>query len=85
MTTSVTASAHGQFIQALLAHPFGLVVTVGAAFFGLVGLAELATGRNLYRYFRPGPWLAYAVLSGLLLGWGVKVIAGLASGKYPLH
>lgn len=85
MTTSFADMAHGHPVDAFLAQPFGAMLFLAVAVLALVGLGELATGRDLIRYLRPGPWWAVAAISCMLLGWGFKIAYGLATGILPVH
>jgi hypothetical protein len=85
LTTSFAALAHGQVLDACIAHPFGVMFFVAAVLVCLVGLAELATGRDLLRLLRPGPWWAVVALVGLLGGWAFKIAHGVATGTLPLR
>jgi len=85
MTTSVSAAAHGDFVAAVRAHPFGPVffacVVAGAA----IGTGQVNTGRNWISCLGFRPWWLVAALVGLLAGWGAKLAIGYASGEYPTH
>lgn len=85
LTTSVSAAVHGRFIYAFNAHPFGLLLVAGLLILTFTGMLELVYGRGFVRRLRPGPWWAVGAYAGMLLGWGWKLLAGMASGKYPLH
>jgi len=84
MTTSMAAMARGQVARAFGAHPFGVVLFLAVAAAGAAGLAELA-GRNVWRGVRPRVWWAAAGLGLMLLGWGLKALAGMLSGQFPLR
>lgn len=85
LTTSTSALMHAEFRGAFLAHPMGYVVVAGAAAVGLLGLAELLSGRDALRLLRPGAWWAVVALVGLLGGWGFKIAHGLATGALPIR
>ncbi len=85
MTTSFTAIVHGHPVDAFLAHPFGVLMFMGVIMLSAVSLAELAFGRDVIRYLRPGPWWAVVGISGLLLGWVFKIAYGLAMGILPVN
>ena len=85
MTTAFADMAHARFVDAFLAQPFGVVLFVAVAVLAAVGLCELATGRDVIRYLRPGPWWAVVTISGMLLGWGFKIAYGLATGILPVR
>ena len=85
LTTSFAAMAHGRVRRAFVAHPLGVAFFVAVAAVGLVGLGELAGGRDLLRFLYPGAWWAVVALVGLLGGWGFKIVHGLLSGALPLR
>ena len=84
MTTSLAAMARGHVWQAARAHLFGVMLFLTVAVYGLLGLVDAVVGRNVLFRARPRLGWAWIALAGLLLGWGVKVIAGLWTGQYPL-
>ena len=47
--------------------------------------AEALTGRDFLRLLRPGVWWAWAAVIGLVAGWGLKVLLGVADGTLPLR
>jgi len=85
LTTSVSATMHGQFGLAFHAQPFGLLLTAVAAALAMAGTYQAATGRAAL----PSTRLALiAVMAGIVLllaSWGLKVYLGAASGEFPLH
>ena len=85
LTTSTAAVAHGEFRKAFLAHPMGFVIAAGLAAVGVLGSAELLSGRDCLRFLRPGPWWAVVVLAGLLGGWAFKIAYGLSTGELPIR
>lgn len=84
MTTSLAAMAHGRVRRAFQAQPFGVVAFLALATFAVVGCLEACTGRALVSRLRPRPLWVWLVLAGLLVGWAMKLSAGLADGTYPL-
>jgi hypothetical protein len=85
MTTAFADMAHGRFLDAFLAQPFGLVLFVAVVALAVAGLGELATSRDVIRYLRPGVWWAVVSISGMLCGWGFKIAYGLATGILPVR
>ena len=85
MTTAFADMAHARCADAFLAQPFGVVLFAAVVVLAVAGLGELATGRDMIRYLRPGPWWAVATMSGMLLGWGFKIAYGLATGILPVR
>lgn len=84
MTTSFANLARGRIGAAWRAHPFGIVLFAATAALALAGGVELARGRSVLGRLRPsGAWL-WGPAAGVLVGWGVKVLAGLLSGELPL-
>lgn len=84
MTTSVSAAVRGQVSASWRAHPFGLVLTAGAALLALAGLVQMVTGRALLRTLRLGWWWVAATVVGVLIGWWWMWQAGVAAGKWPI-
>jgi hypothetical protein len=85
LTTSVAASVRGRFALAVRAQPFGILLTAGAVVFAVAGLLEAATGRPHVHRLRPGLWMVWGGMAGLLLGWGTALWVGLRSGALPIH
>lgn len=85
MTTSMTAMAHGRVDLAIQAQPMGLMLFPMVVLFGALGLWEAVSGRSQLWRIRPGPWIAYTIVAGLFVGWGVKLAVGIAGGQYPTH
>lgn len=84
LTTSMAAMAHGQLRTAWKAQPFGVALFVATVAGALAGTWQLASGRPLPRALQPRLWWALAALLGMLAGWAVVVLTGLAAGKLPL-
>lgn len=84
MTTSVALSVRGRVGAAWRAHPFGVVVTVGAVVLIVAGILQLVTGRQALRKLRLGRWWVVGAVVGLLAGWGWVLAAGVAAGKWPI-
>ena len=85
LTTSVAAMVHGDIALALRAQAFGVILTLACVVLACAGLVQLVTGRPVLVTFRLGwRWVA-AGLAAMLLGWGVKVLLGMADGTFPLR
>ena len=85
LTTSVAAAVRGDILHALRAQPFGVVLTLAAFVLASAGLAQLVSGRDCLGAFHLGwPWLA-AGLVGMLLGWAVVLLLGMAEGTWPMR
>jgi len=84
MTTSVALSVRGRVGAAWRAHPFGVVLTAGAAVLTVAGIFQLVTGRQALRKLRFGWRWAVGVVVGVLAGWGWVLAAGVAAGKWPI-
>jgi len=85
MTTAFANMAHGHFVAAFRAQPFGVAMFAVVAVLAAVGLGELLTGRDFVRLLRLGPWWAVAAIVGIFGGWGIKIAWGLASGTLPVR
>jgi hypothetical protein len=84
LTTSVSATVHGQFTAAWRANAFGPPLTVALLVFGTAGLLELLTGRDHLCCLRAGLWCLWAPALGVLAGWAINVAVGFAWGRWPL-
>jgi hypothetical protein len=62
--------AHGHVVAAFLAQPFGVVLFAALLLFGVAGLAQLASGRDLVRKLRPAIWWIWLLVGTFLAGWG---------------
>ncbi|MFB3893718.1 MAG: DUF2752 domain-containing protein [Phycisphaerae bacterium] len=85
LTTSVSAAVHGQFAAAARAQPFGILLTAGAAVLAAAGSVQVLTGRNMLARVRLGVIWALVAVLGLLAGWAWSVLAGMASGRFPMR
>ncbi len=88
MTTSVSATVHGQWALAWRAQPFGLLFTAGViATLGVACLVALrpATGRVCLHAMRLNRWWVLAGAGLLLAGWGLNVLMGIARGTWPVR
>jgi hypothetical protein len=85
MTTAVADVLHGRLGAAMLAQPAGVVLTCVLVLFAGLGIAELAVGRSMFRRLHLGRWWLAVGLAVLLLGWGVKIVAGIVSGELPIR
>jgi hypothetical protein len=84
MTTAFAHMARGRVWPALHAQPFGAVLFLVVAAMGIIGAAELATGKDLLRYLHPGAWWVWVGVGGVLAGWAAKAAIGCASGQFPM-
>ncbi len=86
VTTSIDATMRGDLLAALRANLFGVVLVAALAVLAAGGLVEAVTGRDvLVGKLRVGRWWLVGAVLLMLLGWGVKLGAGLQSGYYPLR
>lgn len=85
MTTSLAAMCRADVLGAFHAHPFGPLLWAGVAVAACAGALELAGGRNVLCVFRLGPWWLVILAAGTLVGWGLKVLIGLALGELPIR
>jgi hypothetical protein len=81
----VASLMRGRVATALRAHPFGAAAGLALMVLALFGVVEAATGRRALRRLRPGAWWAWAVVIGLPVGWGLKILIGLAEGTLPMR
>ena len=84
LTTSVTATAHGELGLAWRSQPFGLPLFVLLTAGALGGVAELVGGRSLLHRVRPRLWWVWVLVGGMAVGWGYKALTGYLAGQYPL-
>ncbi len=84
MTTSVALTVRGQVLAAWGAHPFGLVLTAGAAVLAVAGTVQLLTGWPALHRLRVGWWWVAGAVIGVLAGWWWMRSAGVAAGKWPI-
>jgi hypothetical protein len=84
LTTSVSATVHGQLATAWHANAFGPPLTMALLVCGAAGLLEILTGRDCQCCLRPGLWCLWAPALGVLAGWAINLAAGCASGRWPL-
>ena len=84
LTTSVSSMARGQVRLAFRAHPFGPFLFAGLVLAFLASAAELAMGRDLLKWLGPGSRWFWALAGGILLGWGMRLVSGLADGTLPI-
>jgi len=85
MTTSFAALAHGRFALAWRAHPFGAILFVACVVLFLAGGYEALTGRDVLRRLRPGVWWAWVLVVGVMVGWVLKLLIGVATGTLPVR
>ena len=85
LTTSFSATTHGQLALAWQAQPFGIVLFAAVLLLAIVGSYELVTARSSLMRLRPGVWWAWCGLIGLFAGWGYKLLVGWLGQEYPLR
>jgi len=85
LTTSLAAMAHGKFLLAWRAQPFGIVLFFACAAVAIAATAEALTGRSFLQLLRPGVWWVWAGVIALLAGWGLKVLIGVSNGTLPMR
>ena len=85
LTTSVSALVHGRIGLSLRANVFGVVIVAALVAGSVVGLAEMATGLDLFGKARPGVWWIVVFGAGVLAGWAVKLLIGWLTGQLPIH
>ena len=85
LTTSLAAMAHGKVLSAWRAHPFGIVLFAGCVAVGVAGAAEALAGRSVLHLLRPGVWWAWTTVIGVVAGWGLRILLGVADGTLPMR
>ena len=87
LTTSITAAAHGDFAASGRANVFGTVLFFSLILFGSAGAVQAVVGWNILgRIFRRRWWFFVGILiTGILVGWAIKLASGYNSGQYPTH
>ncbi|MDY6913306.1 MAG: DUF2752 domain-containing protein [Planctomycetota bacterium] len=85
LTTSLSATTHGNVIAAWQAQPFGLLLAPAILLLAVTGTIELISGRDAIGALRPRVWWAWAAIAGMLAGWGGKIAMGVAAGRLPLR
>jgi hypothetical protein len=85
LTTAVTAAVHLDVLASLRAQPFGVVLTGGLVVLAAAGCWQALTANYALRRIRLSLWWLAAGMAGMLLGWGVKLAAGVWSGTLPIH
>ena len=87
MTTAFAHTVRGQVLRALWVQPGGFVLCV--ATMGMAAVSILALVRGRWPRFSlksiPPHRLFIALLVILLGGWAFRLVAGLASGEFPVH
>jgi len=73
LTTSVTNTVHGHIVTAFWVQPFGVVLCAALALFGVVGLAQLVSGKDIVGKLRPAIWWVWLVIGTFLAGWGFEL------------
>ena len=87
LTTSITEAAHGEFARSASANVFGTALFFALVLFGLIGILQAASGRDILgRIFRGRWWFFFGILvTGILAGWAIKLAVGYNTGQYPTH
>jgi hypothetical protein len=88
MTTSVSATVHGQWGLAWRAQPFGLVFTAGvlaAVLLATVVAIRPMMGLRYLAAMRLNRWWVLVGAVMLLTGWGLNVLMGMARGTWPVR
>ena len=85
MTTSVSATAHGQLGLAFKAHPFGIVLFAVAAALAVASLWQLVSGRSVLGRLRWRWWWVLVGLAGLVISWRWVLFSGVRSGTWPIR
>lgn len=79
MTTTFAHMAHGHLWSALVNQPFGVALFVLTVLGTILGGADLASGRGLWRQVvawveRREATIAVLLLAGMILGWIYKIV-----------
>lgn len=79
MTTTFTLLAHLRVVDAALNQPFGLVLFSATLLTFLVGVADVITGKGVWRSALKGidrreSFIAGVLLVGMVLGWAYKLV-----------
>jgi len=87
LTTSIAAAAHGDFEASARANVFGTFLFFALILFGSAGMLQAVSGRDILgRMLRGRLWLLFGILiTGLLVGWTIKLASGYNAGQYPTH
>jgi len=87
MTTSISAAAHGDFAESARANVFGTVLFFALVGFGTAAVIQTVFGTDILgRIFHRRVWLFVGILiTGILVGWAIKLAAGYNAGQYPTH
>jgi hypothetical protein len=74
MTTAFACAAHGRFVDAFLAQPFGLLLAIGTAAAFWVGLYVAFTGSHLTRLYGTllSPRVLWILTALALAAWAYK-------------
>ncbi len=83
MTTAYANLAHGRVVSALRANVGGAALFVVTVLAGLVGLAQLVTGRAWLERLTPRVGWLWLALWAVLGGWALNLALGLAMGRWP--
>jgi hypothetical protein len=87
LTTSITSAVHGNFGASLRANVFGTLLFFALVLAGVIGLVQTASGTDILgRIFRRRWWFFSGLLiTGILIGWAIKLAIGYNTGQYPTH
>jgi hypothetical protein len=87
LTTSITAAAHGDFSASARANVFGTVLFFALAIFATAALLQTVSGADILgRIFYRRLWFFLGILiTGILVGWAIKLAVGYNTGQYPTH
>ncbi len=88
MTTSTSATLHGQWALAWRAHPFGPIFTAGVVLTFVLSLLYVVRPALVSRWMRTirlGRWWIVSGLALLLLGWGLLIWMGTLNGTWPVR
>ncbi len=85
LTTSVSATVHGQLGRAFKAHAFGPLLVAAMAALLAASVFEVVTAKPVLSRIRWRSWWIWAGLAMLLGGWGLKALLGWMDGTYPIH
>jgi hypothetical protein len=83
MTTALSAAARGRWAAAWHAQPGGALIGAGILVAGLLGIAQGLSGRALLPGSAGWVRLVGGALVVSVLGWAVKLAAGLTAGMVP--
>ncbi len=85
LTTSVSATVHGELYLALRAQPFGVLMVLAAVVIGLSRLVQAVTGRDLPKVLRINKWYVIGAVAAMFLGWAIILMVGPIGGSWPIR